>query len=91
MLRGRRLRFAERLHCGSASALLRAAAQDSRATAAIHISNTSGGIEVDHGAAPPPPPTSATSPIPTLSDVALASLAFVAAAFRLAMLKIRRA
>jgi hypothetical protein len=54
-------------------------------------------LEVDHlqyglfGAAPPPPPTSATSPIPTRSDVALASLALVAAAFGLAMLKIRRA
>ena len=64
---------------------------------AIHISNTSGGIEVDHlqygvfGAAPPPPPTFTTSPIPTLSEMALAALALLAAAFGLGVLKKRRA
>ena len=63
---------------------------------AIHISNTSGGIEVDHlqygifGAAPPPPP-STTVPVPTTSEGALALLALVAAAFGLGALGRRRA
>jgi exosortase sorting signal-containing protein len=65
---------------------------------AIHISNTSGGIEVDHlqygvfnAAPPPPPPPTITTPIPTLSEGALALLALVAAAFGVGMLGKRRA
>jgi hypothetical protein len=48
---------------------------------AIKISNTSGGIEVDHlqygvfGAAPPPPPPVTATPVPTLSDLSLLLLA----------------
>ena len=63
---------------------------------AIHISNTSGGIEVDHlqygifNAAPPPPPP-AVAQIPTLSEGALALLALVALAFGFAALRRRRA
>ena len=64
---------------------------------AIHISNTSGGIEVDHlqygvfSAAPPPPPPSTTIPVPTMSEGALALLALVAAAFGFVVLGRRRA
>ena len=64
---------------------------------AIHISNTSGGIEVDHlqygifGAAPPPPPPTTTIPVPTLSEGALALLTLVAAAFGFVVLGRRRA
>jgi hypothetical protein len=42
-------------------------------------------------APPPPPPTFTTSPIPTLSEIALAALALLAAAFGLLMLRKRRA
>lgn len=47
---------------------------------AIRISNTSGGIEVDHlqygvfGAAPPPPPPQPLLPVPTLTEWALVLL-----------------
>jgi hypothetical protein len=62
---------------------------------AIRISNTSGGIEVDHlqygifGAAPPP--TATALPIPTISEGALVLLALLAAGFGLARLRRRRA
>ncbi|MEP6656634.1 MAG: IPTL-CTERM sorting domain-containing protein [Betaproteobacteria bacterium] len=52
---------------------------------AIQISNTSGGIEVDHlqygifGAAPPPPPPATAILIPTLSETALMLLALMVA------------
>ena len=61
---------------------------------AIKISNTSGGIEVDHlqygvfGAAPPPVPTAL--PIPTVSQTALAILALLAGALGVARLARRR-
>jgi hypothetical protein len=61
---------------------------------AIKISNTSGGIEVDHlqygmfGAAPPPVATAL--PIPTVSQTALVFLALLAAGLGLAGLARRR-
>jgi len=59
---------------------------------AIRISNTSGGIEVDHlqygifGAAPPPP----TTAVPTMSNTALVLLALLAAVLAWSVLRKRR-
>jgi len=64
---------------------------------AIRISNSSGGIEVDHlqygifGAAPPPPPPAAAAiPVPTMSELALLLLALLAAALGWQALSSRR-
>ena len=64
---------------------------------AIRISNSSGGIEVDHlqygifGAAPPPPPPAAAAiPIPTMSEFALLLLALLAAGLGWKALSSRR-